>query len=480
MKHFFTIALLLFSFSPFAQTCDCYKDLLWVKKTFEENDAGFQFVIQQKGEDAYYNHNDSFLEKAKTIVNSEECTKTLYEWLKFFRTGHIGIRRLNPSTNSGNANDTTSNQADDWEKVTIDLEEFETYIKSRTTADMEGVWEVAPSYKVGIKRVDGGYVGFIISSGNSNWKEKQVKVRFDSLKGGLMSTYFMGDRSPSKSGNVKLIGKNYLVSGDFLFRRVLPELEEDQGIEEYYTSIGSPLPTFKKLNSTTSLLRIPSFARQFKPMIDSLLTVNSELLSQTKNLIIDIRNNGGGNDRSFSNILPLLYTNPIRTVGVEYWSSAGNIDRLKEFSVRPNIDENTRQFFENGIQKMSAHLGEFVNLWEDNVRTLTYDVVEEYPRNVAILINRNNASSAEQFLLAARQSKKVKLFGETTRGVLDISNMIFVKSPCGEFELGYSLSRSMRIPHMAIDDRGIQPDYFLDESIPNYKWWDYVIGILNR
>ncbi|MBW6460369.1 MAG: hypothetical protein K0B08_07315 [Bacteroidales bacterium] len=66
------------------------------------------------------------------------------------------------------------------------------------------------------------------------------------------------------------------------------------------------------------------------------------------------------------------------------------------------------------------------------------------------------------------------------RGVLDISNMYYVESPCGEFELGYSLSRSMRIPEFSIDDKGIQPDYYLDKGIPEHKWVNYVNDILNE
>lgn len=57
--------------------------------------------------------------------------------------------------------------------------------------------------------------------------------------------------------------------------------------------------------------------------------------------------------------------------------------------------------------------------------------------------------------------------------------MNFVKSPCGEFELGYSISKSYRIPNMTIDSKGIQPDYFLDSEIEEFDWLDYVTKILN-
>jgi hypothetical protein len=57
--------------------------------------------------------------------------------------------------------------------------------------------------------------------------------------------------------------------------------------------------------------------------------------------------------------------------------------------------------------------------------------------------------------------------------------MYFAESPCKEFLFGYSLSRSLRIPDYTIDGRGIQPDYFIDRTIPNYEWTYYVNKILN-
>ncbi|WP_116108447.1 S41 family peptidase [Lewinella sp. IMCC34191] len=104
----------------------------------------------------------------------------------------------------------------------------------------------------------------------------------------------------------------------------------------------------------------------------------------------------------------------------------------------------------------------------------SFDTVYPYPARVAILIDGGNGSTDEQFLLAARQSQKVKLFGQSTFGVLDISNMYYIPSPCQEFELGYSLTRSFRIPHLAIDGVGIQPDYFIGDEVPQWEWVDYV------
>ncbi|BAV10046.1 TSPc, tail specific protease [Filimonas lacunae] len=83
-------------------------------------------------------------------------------------------------------------------------------------------------------------------------------------------------------------------------------------------------------------------------------------------------------------------------------------------------------------------------------------------------------------MLAARQSKKVKFFGTPTFGAADISNMYSIKDPCNEYELGYSLSRSKRIPQYIIDDRGLQPDYFISNEVPAFKWLAYVKQILEQ
>ena len=143
------------------------------------------------------------------------------------------------------------------------------------------------------------------------------------------------------------------------------------------------------------------------------------------------------------------------------------------------LSEEDKKWAKESYDKLQSMPGSFVNLRDNSVAIDTMDTVYAYPQNVGIIINEHNGSTAEQFLLEAKQSKKVKLFGTTTIGVLDISNMYFVPSPCKEFQLGYSLSRSLRIPGFTIDGKGIQPDYFLDRSIPLYDWTSYVNEILN-
>jgi len=477
LKIILTLFLLSSTFT-FAQNCDCPKNFDWVKKTFEENDAGFEYALKQKGNQAYEDHNKRILEKIKSAKTLSECGPILYEWLTFFRSGHIAIRLNEQSTL------TTENKAEqkfpNWETYSIKTEDFKKYLNKKKTVDYEGIWETEP-YTIGIKKEGDKYIGFIIESGAETWTRGQVKLKFSISEDKANSVFYNRSHSGIESDYVFMTGKNHLQIGDFSLTRLYPKIEDEPKYVKYFKLLSANQPYIEKLNETTLYLRIPSFGLNYKKSIDSVLNVNKEKILSTKNLIIDIRNNGGGSDESYSSIIPYLYTNPIRTVGVEFLSTKLNNQRMLDFINKPEygLDDETKKWAKKAFDRLEGKLGQFVNLNEHIVSEDKKDTIYPFPQNVGIIINEANRSTAEQFLLEAKQSKKVKLFGVTTFGALDISNMYFVESPCKEFQLGYCLSRSMRIPDFTIDEKGIQPDYYLDRSIPKYDWTDYVNGILN-
>ncbi len=483
MKYLQLFLFFFLSLFTQAQDCDCEKNFNWLKTTFEENDAGFAYALEQKGEQAYEKHNEVMLEKVKGIQNSVECTQTLFQWLRFFRSGHIAIRRINNSNAQNTAeapsNESIIQQFKDWETHKVDLNSFERMLQKKKKADFEGIWE-SPPYKIGIKKEGEQYIGFIIEADGVYWRKDQIKLKITKENDQWVSTFYMRDHSPRELKNVEILGNNFLQMDFVTLKRLDTKFETEKSIERYFDLISSSKPLIKSLSDQTLLLRIPSFSRSEKKDIDNLIAANKEKILSTENLIIDLRNNGGGSDASYHEILQFLYTNPIRTVGVELLSTELNNQRMIDFTNDPNWSEEDKKWAQESYDKLSKHLGEFVDLDDEIVNIETFDQIHPYPKNVGVIIHENNGSTTEQFLLAAKQSKKVKLFGTTTVGVLDISNMYFVNSPCNEFQLGYSLSRSMRIPDMTIDDKGIQPDYYIDRSVPKYGWVDFVEKVLTN
>lgn len=358
------IIFLFFAFlnkPVFAQTCNCGDAFKWAVKAFEENDAGFQYIIDQKGMESYKAHNHAFEIKLTQVTNPDSCVKGIAKWAKFFRVGHFG------------------------------------FIVNQT-------------------------------SSNKNFDDKSRPSTF----------------------------------------KIAPKITLDRNI-----------PSAAIVDSITVVLRIPTFNSRYKKAIDSVIKSNDGIIKNHKNLIIDITNNGGGDDRSFAEIIPYLYTNPIRNVSVARLSTLHNNQFWEDQLKQPNMSETDKSYYVSALTKLKANLGKFVVL-NDSVYTTRYSNVYRLSQHVAILINDKNGSTAEQFLLAARQSNKTKLFGITTMGELDISNMYSITSPNGKYTLWYCMSKSLRIPEYTIDNKGLSPDYFLDKSIPPAEWVTYVTDLMHQ
>ncbi len=469
----------------YGQNCNCDDVFIWLKETFENNDAGFQYVIDQKGEDAYKKHTDEYNVKVTAITDKKECAETLANWLRFFRKGHLwfGVNNQQNTDNEKTPIDSAQIKSlyKDSETYPYQEDEFNNYVSTITEPGLEGIWTTS-IYTIGVRKVDDAYIGFIISADELYWSKSQVKFKIKNNNGALTATYYMQDHSARELGDISLIGNNHLKMNWIILERVQPMFPSDKSLEMNIEILGTDVPLFKRLNESTTVLRIPSFDGSFRKSIDNLISANHKEITSTANLIIDLRSNGGGSDISYEKILPLIYTNPIKTVGVEFLSTKLNNQRMLDLINDPKYGLNKIEKIEakRSYKKLESRIGEFVNLSKKDVSVTKYSKVYPFPKNVAIIINEGNGSTTEQFLLAAKQSKKVKLYGSTTAGVLDISNMHFINSPCNDYILGYSLSRSLRLPDFAIDDKGIEPDHYIDKSIPDHEWINYVNKILNN
>ena len=481
-KGLLFILTIFLSGLTFGQNCSCADNFVWLKETFEKNDAGFKYVIDKKGEADYKKHTDIYNEKVQNITDKELCAEALLEWLRYFRRGHLWLQSISKKETPEKENidnDKTRKQYKDWEKYAYNEKEFNSHITQLKSPSLEGIW-TSPPYKIGVRKVNNEYVGFIIEADGIYWSKSQVKFKIKDENGKLTATYYMQDRSVSEINEVKLIGNNYLSMEFVSLKRLFPIFPTDIAIDRYLKYQSTDIPLFEKLSDKTVVLRIPSFDGSAKKQIDSVIVANMQTITKTENLIIDLQNNGGGSDESFEKLIPLIYTNPIRVVGMEFLSTPLNNKRMEEFANDPDASVDDKKWAREAYDKLNKNLGKFVNLDSSIVDIETSDTMYTYPKKVGIIINGGCGSTTEQFILAAKQSNKVKLFGTTTFGSLDISNMYSVKSPCNDLELGYCLSKSFRIPDFTIDGKGLQPDYYLDKEIPKYEWLAFVNKILSK
>lgn len=483
--------IFIFQWNVKGQNCNCSENFDWMVKTFSENDAGFQFVLDRKGEKEYLNHTERLRLEASKARDCDECLNILKSWQQFFRKGHLFIDWTSPS-NQKDVSLITDEEIRSWyaNKPVFSMTEAQLKQKLSTNKSndpLEGIWQMGV-YKMGIIKdpaTPEEFIGFIIKADSIYWMPGQIKARFKKqLNGtGYESDFALKDHSMIQ-GNAQFTSasKNlFNISGlNGFWQRVYPESGLSTSDSLLLAFNAARKVHLTALSDQTLYVRIPSFEPQYKNEIDSVLALFDDKIKSTPNLILDIRNGTGGSDISYENIIPYLYTQKIRSVGIQLLGTEANAGErekaaaeVRELGYSENADFMLKQ-----AKQMRENLNKFFNPFDDVVFTDSLEKVSQYPKKVGILINKANGSTDEQFLLAAKQSFKVKIFGKPTQGVLDISNMAFTVSPDGLFEMGYSMSKSYRLPDFPIDGIGIQPDFFLDDTIPEYKWIEYTQSVL--
>lgn len=475
MKYTFLLPLLLlFAAGAHAQQCNCKTSYEWVKKTFEENDAGYAHILQSKGKEAYALHNRLTLDKVKKITDTDDCIKALEDWVRFFRTDHFRFTK----TQTAVAAKANASQPLAVKKSHEEMLLLQHYLQdSKTLNNLEGIWE-SDDAKIAIEKKQARYTGFVISSTSLIWHEGDTRFTIDtSLKTGMYLTGF----KPMLIDKVSLIGdkKELLQLNNMLLKKVHPAYTPDSSVTEYYAIKTMRTPFGYKRDSNTVYLHINSFNYENKKAIDSVLQSLHALITSTPNLIIDLRDCQGGSDQSFKKLIPYIYTNPIRSVMAEFYSTPMNNKMWTEVAQREGLEEEEKAMYQKIATLMNSRLGEYVNIFGKDVDVMKLDKVLPYPQNIGIIIHENNFSTTEEFILKAKQSRKVKFFGRKTGGALDVSNMVEAKEPAGNFIFEYCISRSLRIPEFPVDDMGLHPDFYLDRSIPENEWVDYVSTILS-
>lgn len=273
------------------------------------------------------------------------------------------------------------------------------------------------------------------------------------------------------------IDKNIIeLHGELYMYKLYPDtpLKHDisKGYRMRYPNGNNVRFTFSSLNDSTLFIRIPSFSEYRQRFIDSIFNHFYDRLTNTPNLIIDLRGNGGGTDLAFQSILPFIYTHPFYTKGVEELASEGNIAEYEKALATGNVKKGYEEQLKRQIEDMIKVKGDFYIRTPD--RWIKYNTMYAYPKRVGIIINGGVASSGEHFLLYAKNSTKCMLFGaEPTAGVLDYSSAYSLELPSGYGKLSFPTSRSRRLPEYPIDHIGIAPDVKIMLK-PNYQLYDDV------
>ena len=222
-------------------------------------------------------------------------------------------------------------------------------------------------------------------------------------------------------------------------------------------------PTLLAVDDSTFVVRIPSLDRSYKAALDSLVAVHRDRLLSTPYLVIDFRGDGGGCTCTYGALVPLLYGGPFREMGFDLWASPANVAFIRATLTDDTISDSSKSELRRVLPHLVVASNAFVPFPDDTVVRL--DTVYPMPRAVAVLVDHGCASSCEDFVLMARESRKVTIVGpERTAGVHDYGNVRAVWLP-GWRRLRIPTTRSHRLPSGAIDNVGLAPGVWVPAGV---------------
>jgi hypothetical protein len=458
-----TTLLILFIFGLMilsdGQSTECMKDFDFLVTKIKDDYPGYQDKVTSKTAPELQNLGNEMREKI--AAHPDSCGKYLDQYASWFKDNHLRIRGLWPSQMSSSETKP--------EPRFYSLSPDSIKLLQSKSGSVEGVWtsfwgDLAIIKNPGNEK----YLGIAIQQ--DNYEKNQVMFELtptDENEFSMVCFPYYNDYKPMKGKMSLRMDKRILEQHDWsrFVRKSDSEIFDQALLYSYlpeFPNGRNAFPLALSLTDSTFYLRATLFMDDATEI--SVKKHWQEIMARP-NLIIDIRNNGGGQDNYYQVLSDLVYTQPFESKGVEFYATADNIklyeDALKNGDIEGGEEE--IEWSKALLAEMKKNKGGFVVHPSGGMdETVTRDTVYTYPKRVGIIINDGDASSAEQFLLEARESKKVTLFGNcNTAGILDYSNAVPVEFPSGKYELNYPMTRSRRLPDHPIDNIGIAPDVII-------------------
>lgn len=291
MKLYIFLLIILLGFAPglYAQvkTCDCKSDLIYLNKkieklpSFKKNKSSYQ--------EAYKNAFDNVSSKTPYY----ECLVILNKLLISLNDWHMGVIEKAP--------DSLSHPTVKYPVYNHNLEKLSSYLKEKSNDEVEGVYHVSEDLSFGLVFDERSmtYDAVILSCESEEWNKGDIVYKLISLSDGFFK--LIGAQYPTK----RLISYYERINQGIILRAGFKK----DTVSNYF--IHSPYPyevfVFKEISTDIDYIKVGSFSSQYpllKEAEDFYTSLEGKLVKP--NLILDLRDNGGGGDRNSDILLKQL------------------------------------------------------------------------------------------------------------------------------------------------------------------------------
>jgi len=423
----------------------------------EKNYAGFRDKGTGENRFSYDSVTADIATRAALVRKPGFCVALMKEWLSFFRDRHNYITAASANADQPASANTTG--ADPVEVIRLTPQTLSLLRALRK--GVEGIYHTSDStYTIAIiqnKTADRDYAGVIVTSRAPTWKRGQVKLELRQIDARrFMACGYLRDHSIDPE-IFHFDGGSF---GDGVWVRdgtpaVRAISNQSVAVQQQWQTVQA-----RRISDKTYYIGIGSFDESNTWPVDSLFHADSAILASVPNLILDLRGNDGGSDFVYSPLLPWLYSDPVTVAGIDVLATDDNVKGWTALLAVKDIPEANKVTLRRIIAQMQSMSGQRVEIYHGD--TVRLREIRPFPQKIVVLIDGDCASSAEQFLLVAMQSRKVTLMGQHTAGVLDYANVRDVALPCLPFILHYATTRSQWVDAgKGIDNVGIKPQVML-------------------
>lgn len=292
------LLLLLVGFQLTAQQkCDCQAELDFVYEQIKTTES-YKYQIKDEMSDKFESTYQQLGAEISAPISKLQCFGKLTQLLSLIRDKHAVLMEAAPDFEVSSIYDSTFTKAyqnteafTSFPKTDRDLEALQTELEAKTVSDVEGIYTIGSSMKMGVYRIDktDSLVGVMLESKLGTWAPGQIYLYMKATE----IPHHYDIISYSQVYKVLTFKKVQLVQHGILFSNVIKEKLSNNYV--HVNADSTDAYQLKQLTDKVQYVWLDGFGRSKAnaEKRDALIAQMDRELT-AKNLIVDLRNNGGG------------------------------------------------------------------------------------------------------------------------------------------------------------------------------------------
>ncbi|MGL4631306.1 MAG: S41 family peptidase [Leadbetterella sp.] len=481
IAFFFIIVLTWFQVTVVAQSgdCSCRKNFDEIYQKVVDNYSGYPLKVTPLTKSKFEGLSKKTKKASTKAETKEECEEVINKWLAFFEDNHLFLNISAKFDAELSESEKAKRSKELGSQPYTSLKQFEEYVYNNKSKlePIEGVWESDDkAYLIGIIKQGQGYSGFLLNSKDNHWNIGRNKFFLENLAtGGYKATYYYADFLPEV--NFARLIKNYLyIENVYKFSKLNPTPTVSVTGED----LANILTDYRveKVDAKTALVVLPPFTMSNAINFTAeILKRNASTLDNAENMIIDLRNNPGGEEMVFDPLFAYIADKPIVRKGNKIRATQENFIALShEVKSLQDIPQykNLITKLKFVVDKMQANMGSMIQGPDITFQPQKGKVL---PKKVVILVNEKTSSTAESIALEAKQSSRVIIMGKRTKGACDFTEVRDWSLPCYNFRIALPMGYCARLPEKPMENIGINPDVVIPDT--EVDWVGFTQRYLN-